>query len=50
MDTLKERNALEQLFRHGISPWALWRDRPVEPGRPMLAPVEPQDVVGANGC
>ena len=34
----------------GSSPWALWRDRPVELGRPMLAPVEPQDVVGANGC
>jgi len=50
MDTLKERNALEQLFRHGISPWALWRDHPVEVGRPMLAPVEPQDVVGADGC
>jgi len=35
MDTLKERSSLESLYRSGISPWALWRDRPVEPGRPV---------------
>jgi glucose-1-phosphate cytidylyltransferase len=36
MDTLKERTALEEQFRRGISPWALWRDRPVEPVAPVL--------------
>ena len=25
MDTLKERTALEDMYRHGESPWALWR-------------------------
>ncbi len=35
MDTLKERSSLESLYRSGISPWALWRDRPVELGRPV---------------
>ena len=49
MDTLKERTALEKLYRRGVSPWALWRDHPVEPGRPMIAPVVPQPVTG-NGC
>jgi len=37
MDTLKERTHLEGLYRHGISPWALWRDRPVELGRPVTS-------------
>jgi glucose-1-phosphate cytidylyltransferase len=37
MDTLKERSALEDLYRRGISPWALWRDHPVEEGRPIIA-------------
>jgi glucose-1-phosphate cytidylyltransferase len=32
MDTLKERTALEQLYRSGASPWALWRTSPLEPG------------------
>ena len=51
MDTLKERTALEQLYRHGISPWALWRDHPVERGRPdARLRSEPQPVVGADGC
>jgi len=36
MDTLKERTALEQLYRSGVSPWALWRDVPTPGGRPML--------------
>ena len=44
MDTLKERTALEDQYKHGVSPWALWRDRSVDPGRPVLAPVEPQDA------
>ena len=35
MDTLKERSLLEDMYRRGCSPWALWRDRPVEPGRPI---------------
>jgi glucose-1-phosphate cytidylyltransferase len=36
MDTLKERTALEDSYRNGISPWALWRDRPVDRGRPIV--------------
>jgi glucose-1-phosphate cytidylyltransferase len=39
MDTLKERAALEEQYHSGVSPWALWRDRPVERGR-RIAPVE----------
>ena len=27
MDTLKERTALEDMYRRGISPWALWKER-----------------------
>jgi glucose-1-phosphate cytidylyltransferase len=42
MDTLKERTALEEQYRHGISPWALWRDRPVDRGRPILPVDEPR--------
>ncbi|WP_107771342.1 sugar phosphate nucleotidyltransferase [Nocardioides sediminis] len=41
MDTLKERTALENQYKHGISPWALWRDRPVLVGRPVYAVDEP---------
>jgi glucose-1-phosphate cytidylyltransferase len=37
MDTLKERTTLENLYKHGVSPWAVWRDRPVDRGRPVLA-------------
>ena len=48
MDTLKERNALEHLYRHGISPWALWRDRPVEAGRPIVAMVEPLPAIASG--
>jgi len=36
MDTLKERSALEAQYRSGNSPWALWRERPVDPGRPVI--------------
>jgi glucose-1-phosphate cytidylyltransferase len=39
MDTLKERTALEDQYRSGVSPWALWRDRPVTRGR-SVTPVE----------
>jgi glucose-1-phosphate cytidylyltransferase len=31
MDTLKERSRLEDLYRTGQSPWALWRDQPSAP-------------------
>ena len=44
MDTLKERTALEQLYRSGVSPWALWRDVPAPGGRPIL-PVPAMDPV-----
>lgn len=48
MDTLKERTALEEQYRTGVSPWAVWRDRPVQPGRP-IAPVEvPQPAYGTG--
>ncbi|GAA1920070.1 glucose-1-phosphate cytidylyltransferase [Nocardioides lentus] len=33
MDTLKERSALEEQYRHGVSPWTLWRPRSTTPGR-----------------
>jgi glucose-1-phosphate cytidylyltransferase len=40
MDTLKERTALEEQYRSGRSPWALWRQtRQTPPGRPIM-PVE----------
>jgi glucose-1-phosphate cytidylyltransferase len=43
MDTLKERTALEDLYRRGVSPWAQWRDRPVDAGRPII-PVDADQV------
>jgi glucose-1-phosphate cytidylyltransferase len=42
MDTLKERTALEDQYRSGVSPWALWRDRPVERGRVIVPVVLPE--------
>lgn len=33
MDTLKERSALEDMYRHGQSPWALWRSDRLTPGK-----------------
>lgn len=49
MDTLKERSALEAMYGRGISPWALWRDHPVDVGRPVAAagPVPAVDPVVA---
>jgi glucose-1-phosphate cytidylyltransferase len=44
MDTLKERSALEEQYRQGNSPWALWRERPVDLRTPMI-PVEEIDPV-----
>jgi glucose-1-phosphate cytidylyltransferase len=49
MDTLKERTALEDQYRSGASPWAVWRDRPVEPGRPVIPVVMPQPSV-SDAC
>lgn len=40
MDTLKERSALEELHRTGLSPWALWEDRTTAP----LVPADRVDV------
>lgn len=34
MDTLKERVALEEQFRNGTSPWALWKHRSSDPVPP----------------
>jgi glucose-1-phosphate cytidylyltransferase len=45
MDTLKERSALEEQYRRGNSPWALWREQPVDLGRPMIAVEEIDPVV-----
>jgi glucose-1-phosphate cytidylyltransferase len=48
MDTLKERSALEHLYRQGISPWALWRDHPVERGETIF-PLDELNPSMANG-
>jgi glucose-1-phosphate cytidylyltransferase len=45
MDTLKERSWLEDLYRTGQSPWAVWRDQPPAPGRAIGA----VDVPDING-
>jgi len=45
MDTLKERSRLEDLYRSGRSPWALWLDRPANPNRIPTA----LDVPDING-
>ena len=44
MDTLKERSALEEQYRRGNSPWALWRKRPVDLIRPVI-PVQEIDPI-----
>ena len=46
MDTLKERTSLEEQYRSGVSPWALWRDRPVERGQTIVPVVMPEPAVG----
>jgi glucose-1-phosphate cytidylyltransferase len=48
MDTLKERTALENQYKRGISPWALWRDKPVDAGRPVMPVVEPLPALNGN--
>jgi glucose-1-phosphate cytidylyltransferase len=45
MDTLKERSALEEQYRRGNSPWALWRARPVNIRRPMMAVEEIDPII-----
>jgi glucose-1-phosphate cytidylyltransferase len=45
MDTLKERSALEEQYRRGNSPWALWRERPVDLRRPMIAVEEIDPII-----
>jgi glucose-1-phosphate cytidylyltransferase len=45
MDTLKERSRLEDLYRTGESPWALWRSRPSAAG----GGVPEVDVPDLNG-
>lgn len=37
MDTLKERAALEEMYRHGECPWALWKDDRMHRGKRMHA-------------
>jgi glucose-1-phosphate cytidylyltransferase len=48
MDTLKERAALEDLYRTGLSPWTVWRDRPTRAGR-AITPVDVPQSVPAGG-
>jgi glucose-1-phosphate cytidylyltransferase len=45
MDTLKERSRLEDLYRGGQSPWAVWRGRSSRPSRRARA----LDVPDLNG-
>jgi glucose-1-phosphate cytidylyltransferase len=47
MDTLKERSVLEDLYRSGRSPWALWRERAGGATPPGRMPVV--DVPELNG-
>lgn len=35
MDTLKERAALEEMYRHGCCPWAVWQTGSERRGRPI---------------
>jgi glucose-1-phosphate cytidylyltransferase len=45
MDTLKERSRLEDLYRTGQSPWAIWRHQPTKPGHRIDA-IEVPDING----
>lgn len=45
MDTLKERSHLEDLYRTGMSPWAVWRDGP----SPFPGGMRTLDVPDING-
>ncbi len=48
MDTLKERSRLEDLYRTGESPWAVWRAGRSTNG-PKARPSAPLDVPDLNG-
>jgi glucose-1-phosphate cytidylyltransferase len=45
MDTLKERSRLENLYRHGQSPWAVWRSTPPS----SASQIDVVDVPELNG-
>jgi glucose-1-phosphate cytidylyltransferase len=47
MDTLKERSRLEDLYRTGESPWALWRSQPAAPGG-SIPELEVPDINGSG--
>jgi len=47
MDTLKERAHLEDLYRRGCSPWALWRAAAGAGARPVRPPVAVDAVLPA---
>ncbi len=47
MDTLKERTALEDSYRSGSSPWAVWREGSSEGGR-KITPVEIPQSAGQS--
>jgi glucose-1-phosphate cytidylyltransferase len=49
MDTLKERTALEDQYRHGNSPWTLWRDDTVSHSRKVLSVEVPDSLPTALG-
>jgi len=47
MDTLKERSRLENLYRTGQSPWAVWRERSSRPGN-RLSSLDVPDVASSE--
>src|SRR5262245_64850258 len=47
MDTLKERSWLEDLYRTGRSPWAVWQDQP-SPGGRRINSVDVPEINGRH--
>jgi glucose-1-phosphate cytidylyltransferase len=47
MDTLKERSRLEELYRTGQSPWAVWRAQPSTPGS-RIGDIEVPQINGGS--